>query len=355
VLCEQMQESPPLFPVLWGLWLVYKVRSELGKAREFAERLFHLAQGVQDPAQLLQARQALAVTTLCLGDPAATREHMEQGVALYDPKRHQGNTLRYGHDPGVQCLAFGAVALWLLGYPDQAARRSREAVARAGELGQPSTLAPALHFAAMLRQYRREVPAVRESAEATLATAAEHGLSFWRTCGEVMRGWALAEQGARASGIAQLRQGLTAWKAAGSETYRTYFLALLAEALGKEGQIEDGLGVLAEALAQMQGTGEGLHGAELHRLQGEFLLRRQAAEGTRREAEACYHRALTLARRQQAKSLELRAAMSLARLYQKQDRPAEARPILAECYGWFTEGFDTPDLQEAKALLERLS
>jgi predicted ATPase/predicted Ser/Thr protein kinase len=355
VLCEQMPESPPLFPVLWGLWLVYKVRSELGKAREQAEHLFRLAQAVQDPAQLLQARQALAITSLCLGDPAATREHMEQGVALYDPKRHPGNTLRYGHDPGVQCLAFGAVALWLLGYPDQAAQRSREAVARGGELGQPSTLAPALHFAAMLRQYRREVPAVRESAEATLAIATEHGLSFWRTCGEILRGWALAEQGVRGCGIAQLRQGLAAWKAAASETYRTYFLALLAEALGKEGQIEEGLGVLAEALAQMQATGEGFHGAELHRLQGEFLLRREAAEGAGTEAEACFHRALMIARRQQARSLELRAAMSLARLYQKQDRPAEARPMLAECYGRFTEGFDTPDLQEAKALLERLA
>jgi predicted ATPase len=353
-LCEQMQEAPPLFPVLWGLWLFHKVRSELGKARELAERLFRLAQGAQDPAQLLQVRQALAVTSLCLGDPAATREHMEQGVALYDPKRHQGHTFRYGQDPGVACRAFGAVALWLLGYPDQAERHSREAVALGGKLGQPSTLALALHFAAMLRQYRREVPAVRESAEATTAIATEHGLSFWRACGQVMRGWALAGQGASASGIAQLREGLTAWKAAGSETYRTYFLALLAEALGKEGRIEEGLGVLAEALAQMHGTGEGFHGAELHRLQGEFLLQREAAEGTCREAEACFRRALTIARRQQAKSLELRAAMSLTRLYQKQDRQAEARPMLTECYDWFTEGFDTRDLQEAKALLEAL-
>jgi predicted ATPase len=353
VLCEQMQEAPPLFPVLWGLWLFYKVRSELGKAREFAERLFGLAQGAQDPAQLLQVRQALAVTSLCVGDPAATRQHMEQGLALYDPKRHQGHTLLYGQDPGVACRAIGAVALWLLGNPDQAERHSRDAVALGRELGQPSTLALALHFAAMLRQYRREVPGVRESAEATTAIATEHGFSFWRACGQVMLGWAQAGQGASASGIAQLRQGLTAGKAAGSETYRTYFLALLAEALGKEGQIEEGLSVLAEALAQMDATGEGFHGAELHRLQGEFLLRREAAEVTCREAEACFRLALTTARRQQAKSLELRAAMSLTRLYQKQDRQAEARPMLAECYDWFTEGFDTPDLQEAKVLLNQ--
>jgi predicted ATPase len=354
-LCEQMPEAPPLFPVLWGLWLVYKVRSELDKARELAERLFSLAQGARDPAQLLQVRQALAVTRLCQGDPAATREHMDQGVALYDRKRHQGHAFRYGQDPGVACLAFGGVALWLLGYPEQAAQRSREAVALSEELGQPSTLALALHFAAMLQQYCREVAAVRESAAATTAIATEHGLSSWRACGHVMHGWALSAQGAPADGIAELRQGLTAWKAAGNETYRTYFLALLAEALGEAGQIDEGLGVLAEALAQMHDTGERFHGAELHRLQGEFLLRRQAAEVTCREAEACFHRALTVARQQQAKSLELRAAMSLARLYERQDRPAEARPILAECYDWFTEGFTSPDLQDVKALLERLA
>src|SRR5262249_53399683 len=323
--------------------------------RELAEQLFNLAQGAQDPAQLLQARQALAVTSLCLGDPAATREHMEQGVALYDPKRHHSHTFLYGQDPGVACLAFGAVALWLLGYPDQAVQRSREAVALAGELGQPSTLVLALHFAAMLRQYRREVPAVRGSAEATTAIAAEHGFSFWRASSLIMGGWAVSEQGAWTSGIAQLRQELTAFAATGAETYRTYYLALLAEALGREGQIEEGLGVLAEALALMHSTGEGFHGAELHRLQGEFLLRRETAEVACREAEACFRQALTIARRQQAKSLELRAAMSLTRLYQKQDRQAEARPMLAECYDWFTEGFDTRDLQEAKALLEEVS
>src|SRR5262249_14920388 len=170
-----------------------------------------------------------------------------------------------------------------------------------------------------------------------------------------MRGWALAEQEACADGIAMLRQGLTDWLATGAETHRTYFLGLLAEALGRGGQFEEGLEVLAEAQAMMNGTGAVFHGAELHRLQGEFLLRREATEVACREAEACFHRALTIARQQQAKSLELRAAMSLTRLCQKQNRQAEARPILAACYDWFTEGFNTPDLREAKALLEQLS
>jgi predicted ATPase len=185
--------------------------------------------------------------------------------------------------------------------------------------------------------------------------ATEHGFSLWLAASQVMRGWALAEQGEAAGGITLLRQGLTAWAATGIGTYRTYYLALLAEALGKEGKIEEGLDVLAEALALMHRTGESFHGAELHRLQGEFLLRQQAAEGACREAEACFRRALTIARRQQAKSLELRAVMSLSRLYRQQGRPAEAHPLLAETYGWFREGFDTPDLREAKALLEDAS
>jgi predicted ATPase len=354
-LCHRLQENGPLFAVLWGLWLFHKVRSELSQARALAEQLFAQAGRVADPALVLQSHQALAVTALCLGEPAAARGHMEQGTALYDPRRHRGHTFLYGQDPGVACLAIGAVALWLLGYPDQAARRSREAAALGEELGQPSTLALALHFAAMLRQYRREGPAVRESAEATMAVATEHGFSFWLAGGQAMRGWALAEQGARADGIAHLRQGLAAWLATGSQTYRTYHLALLAETLGQEGETEEGLGVLAEAQALAERTGERFHEAELHRLRGEFLLRREAVEGAGREAEDGFQRALAVARRQQAKSLELRAVMSLSRLYRQQGRPAEARPLLAETYGWFTEGFDTPDLREAKALLAELA
>jgi predicted ATPase len=320
-----------------------------------AERLLALGRHARDPAQLLQAHTALAVTSLSLGDPAATRKHTEQGAALYNPRQHGSHINLYGQDPKVASLAFGAVALWLLGYPDQAALRSREAVALGGELGHPSSHALALYFATMVRQYCREAPAVQEGAEATRAIAIEHGLSLWLANSLVMRGWALAEQGACASGVAMLRQGMADWAATGAETHRTYYLGLLAEALGRGGQIEEGLGVLAEALAMMDSTGTVFHGAELHRLRGELLLRLEADESRCGEAEGCFRRALALARGQQAKALELRAAMSLTRLYQQQDRQAEARPLLAECYDWFTEGFDTPDLREAEALLGQIS
>jgi predicted ATPase len=353
-LCEQLQEDPLLFPVLWGLWMFHEVRSDLGKSLELAEQLFALGQRTQDSAQLVQARMALMVTSLSLGKPAATREHAGHGLALYDPIRHSSNAHLYGQDPKVACLAFGAVAAWMLGYPDQARERSREAVALGGELGHPTSRALALYFDAVVRQYCRDAPAVLANAEATTAIGTEHGLSLWLANGLVMCGWALAEQGACADGIAMLRQGWTDWAATGAETHRTYYLGLLAEALGRAGQIEEGLDVLAEALAMMHGTGTVFHRAELHRLQGEFLLRRDAPEVAYEEAEACFHQGLAVARQQQAKSLELRAAMSLSRLYQKQDRQAEARPMLAECYAWFTEGFDTPDLQDAKALLEQV-
>jgi predicted ATPase/predicted Ser/Thr protein kinase len=352
-LCEQLQEAGPLFQILWGLLGFYEVRSDLGKSRELAELLFTLAQKTQDTAKLLQARVALAVTSLSLGDPAATREHMEQGVALYNYKRHSSHAFLYGRDPGVACRAFGAVALWLLGYPDQAVECSREAVAIGRELGQPSTLVLALHFAAVLRLYRREGPAVQKHAEAAMAIATEHGFSSWLANSQIMRGWTLIQNGESASGIAQLRQGLSALTAAGGAKSMTYFFALMAEALGKLGQTEEALDMLSEAI--MHDTGERFHWPELHRLRGEFLLRQEAADVACRQAEACFRQAIAIARQQQAKSLELRAAMSLTRLYHQQNRQAEARPMLAECYDWFTEGFDTPDLKEAKKLLEQIS
>jgi predicted ATPase len=352
-LCDRVPEAHLLFRVLWGLWMYHLVRPELRKAWELAEQLVSLAEKAQDPDQILPARQAQATTSFSLGNPAATCEHMKQGMTLYDPRRHSRATELYGQDPGVVCLAFGAVALWLLGYPDQAVERSRQAVALGRGLGQPSSLALGLYFDAMVRQYRREGPAARESAEAAVAIATEHGLTFWLAGGWIMRGWALLEQEALVDGLDQLRRGMAAWVATNGTAHRTYHLALLAEALASEGQIEPCLGALGEALALVEGTEEAFHGAELHRLRGELLLQQQGPQAAGSEAEACFHRALALARQQQARSLELRAAISLTHLFQEQGHPAEALPTLAACYRWFTEGFDTPDLQEARALLDQ--
>jgi predicted ATPase len=243
--------------------------------------------------------------------------------------------------------------LWVLGYTDQALQRSHDALTLAHELSQPSALAFALTQAGSFHQYRREAQAAQERAAAVIALAREHGFTQWLVGGMIQRGWALAEQGQSAEGMAQMHQGLAAWRATGAKQPRLDGLALLAEAYGRAGQAAEGLSGLVEALGVVNQTGERLWEAELYRLKGELPL--AVSSDHHAEAEACFQQALDIARRQQAKSWELRAAMSLARLWQRQGQRAEARQLLAEVYGWLTEGFDTADLQEAKALLEELS
>jgi predicted ATPase len=191
-------------------------------------------------------------------------------------------------------------------------------------------------------------------ADLSTAISAEQGFSFWHAGGTVLRGWALSERGSRAEGIVVLRQGLEAWLATVSVTYQTYYLALLAEVLGNDGQIEEALRSVDDALELVERTAERFFEAELHRLQGVLLLRSAESVELSR-VEACFHQALAVARRQDARSLELRAAMSLSRLYQAQGWRAEARQMLEESFGWFTEGFETSDLRDARTLLEELS
>jgi TOMM system kinase/cyclase fusion protein len=359
-LCQQVGETPQLFQVLRGLWYFYLHRLELRTARELGEHLLTLAQQVGDPALRLEAHYALGNTLNCLGEFAVAQAHFAQGIALYDPLQHCSHAFRYGQDPGVFCLAYAALTLWFLGYPDQALQRSHEAVTLAQEVAHPFSLGLALCFAAVLHQFRREGHLTQERAEAGIALATEQGFAVLRANGTIFRGWALAQrppesgtaQGPREEGMAQIQQGLAAWRATGSETFRPYGLALLAEASARAGQREAGLTLLAEALAVANTTGERRWDAELHRLQGEILLTRTAEYDT--EAETCFRQALDIAHRQQAKSWELRAAMSLSRLWQRQGKTAEASALLAPVYGWFTEGFDTTDLQEARALLADL-
>jgi predicted ATPase len=308
---------------------------------------------VQDPTLLLEAHLALGNTLVWLGEFASARAHLEQGMALYDPQRHRSHIFLYGHEPGVWCRCFVSWALWTLGYPDQALTRSHEALTLAQGSSHPHILANTLGYAVRSHQLRREVQATQECAEAEIGLAREHGFVFLLAEATFFRGWALAKQGQGEEGIAQMGQGLAAWRATGAEIGRTYYLALLAEAYGKVGQAEEGLSALAEALALVDQSGERWWEAELYRLKGELLLARSTENQT--EAEACFHQALDVARHQQAKSLELRAAMSLSRLWQQQGKQAEARALLAPIYGWFTEGFDTADLQEAKVLLDEWS
>jgi len=352
-LCQQVKETPQLFQVLRGLWEFYELQGELRTARELGEQLLILAQRVQEEELLLVAHSVLGDTLIWLGEFAGARTHLEQGIALYNPQQYRSHAFLYGYDSGVHCLSFGAWALWYLGYPDQALRRIHDALTLAQELSHPFSLAFALAFAAWLHQLRREGQAAQERAAATMALATDQGFPFWESWGTVLQGSVLAEQGQSVEGIAQMRQGIAAWRATGAELQLPYYLALLMEAYGQAGQAEAGLRVLAEALTAVHKTGERQHEAELHRLKGELLLQQDIPD--EQEVESCLHQAVDVARQQQAKSLELRAAISLSRLWQYQGKRTEAYDLLAPIYGWFTEGFDTADLQEAKTLLEALA
>jgi len=351
-LCQQVGETPQLFSVLRGLAFFYIVRAEFHTARTLSEQLLGLAQRLQGPPCPLIAHDLLASSLFHLGELAPGQALLKQGLALYDPLQHRALIVMHGQDPGVCCRSHGARPLWLLGYPDQALQWSREALTLAQELAHSPSLAYARNWAATVAQFRRDAPATQAQAEALIALATEQGFAHWLTSSTILRGWALAQQGAREEGLDQMRQGMAAWQATGAEVDRPYFLVLQAEAYRKVDQPEEALRMLIEALALIDRCGDRYWEAELHRLKGEILLSQAGSDKV--QAEACFHQALDVARHQQAKSLELRAAVSLSRLWQHQGKGAEARELLAEIYGWFTEGFDTADLREAKALLEEL-
>jgi predicted ATPase len=379
VLCQQLGETAHLFSVLRGLWVSALLRAELRLAHELGQQLLTLAQRTHDPALLVEADYALGATCFFQGEVASARTYLEQGIALYERSSHSAHTFLYGQDPGMFCRLVLALTLWMLGYPDQGQARIQEALALAQELVHPNNRAAVLFFAAWLHHFRRERRATQTQAEAVQALCQEQEFPFWLAWGTILRGWALDAPATGDEGMAQIRQGLADLHTTGAELVRPYILALLAEGHGKRGQAEQGLPFLAEALAVMDHTGEHWCEAELDRLLGTLTLQSHArprqgpgraktrpyhATGllpqhptprTQAEAEAYFHQAIETARRQQAKSLELRGVMSLSRLWQQQDKKTQAHKMLGEVYGWFTEGFDTKDLQEAKALLTELS
>ena len=309
-LCQQVGETPELVPVLFGLWRFYMVRPQLHTARELGETLLRLAQRADDPALAVIAHYALGLTWFCLGALPAARQHLEEGIARYTPDQRRAPVFRMGQDPGVACRAYAALTLWLLGYPEQALARLHEALALAHELSHPYSLAFARCLAAFVSQFRRDVPAVHEQAEAAVALSTEQGFPLWAAMGTSLRGWALAMQGQGEEGMAQVRQGIAAWRATGAALFVPYFCTLLADVCDHLGHTEDGLQALAEAHTLVEQHEERWWEAEVCRLRGVLLLRQPGTPQA--EAEAWLQRALDVARRQEAKSLELRAAMSLS-------------------------------------------
>jgi len=348
----QEDDSPQLVQVLTGLARFHIVRTELQKTRELGEQLLRQAQHHQDAVLFLSSHQLLGTALWFMGKFESAQEQFEQGFTYYDPQQHRSYIRLIDEDQGVICLSYTAWNSWILGYPDRALNISHKALTLARKLSHPLSLVFALSYAAILYECRQEPREAQEQAEAAIAFATEQGFVFWAAFTEMFLGWALSAQGQREEGIALIRRSFAAWQATGAKLGGIHFRMLLAEAYRKTENAEAGLIVVAEALTAAQTSEECVWEAELYRVRGELLMMKGESEI---EVEKSFKQGLAIAKRQSAKSFELRSILSLSRLWQAQGKCEDAGRMLTEIYGWFTEGFDTPDLKEAKALLHELS
>ena len=377
-LCEQLGAQQQRFPAIFGLWRSAHVRGQLQTARAFGEHLLSLANAQNEALLFVEAQGPLGQTLCMQGEPMLALEHLQRVVGLYEPQRHRTLTVHCGYDPGVYAHVMEAWVLWVLGYPVQGQRRSHEALRLARAQAHPFTLSLTLVTIVILQHMRREGESTREHVQASLGLSTEYGFPYLTVLGTILQGWERTRLDEVAAGLTQMRQGLATLRAMGGEVLRPSLLALLADACVRAGQMEAGLGVLEEALVTADEHTERFYAAELHRLKGELVLRTWLETGAKpaprasdkehvadrgaisqallqTEAEACFQNALHIAQRQRTKLLELRAAMSLSRLWGQQGKRVAARQLLGEVYGWFTEGFETADLQEARVLLEELA
>jgi predicted ATPase len=348
-LCGRLGDPPEIFPALSGLAATHMVRGEMRAAKEMGDHLLRLAQKTSDPDPLLWAHSHVANVSFHRGELLTAREHHEAAMALYDRDREatRGYT---GIDVGVVNLSYGSWILWHLGYPDQALKTSQAARALAEALTHPDSIAFALGYQCNLRYLRGEVAVVKELAERQIALCTEYGLATFLAGANIYAAWAMATQGRGTEGVERLQQSIAKQRVSGFGMLYPTNLATLAQACLAANEFDEGVSALLRAQAIAEDHEEYCSFAEVYRLRGELLLK----QGTSHVAEApsCFERAIAVARGQSAKSFELRATMSLARLLASQGRRAEAHAMLAEIYNWFTEGFDTADLRDAKALLE---
>ncbi len=351
-LARQVGGTPELFPALAGLAYANIVGGHMHEARTLAGELLELAQSQGDSSLLAVGHWLLAYPAWWQGDFVDVRTHSRQGLAASDPDQHHSFVAAYTQDAGIVCGYLDALSDWVLGYPTQATAAMELLVARARGLGHPGSIATAVLMSAQLSQLRREPEPARIQAEEAMAVAAEHGLHAVTLWCLLPRGWAIAQLGDVAGGISDIREGMDRRRAFGMGAVWPWFLALFAEACGELGEIEEGLTALKEAGDWEQRNDERLYAAEVCRLRGELLRRLEVPDLI--QAEGCFENALAIARAQHAKSWELRGAISMARMWLENGRSDEARALLAPVYGWFTEGFDTADLMDAKALLNQM-
>jgi class 3 adenylate cyclase/predicted ATPase len=353
-LCEHVRDFPQLGVVLQGQWTFYLLKAQYPTARALGEQLTALAERTGDPLLAAVSHVASGMTELYVGGLLTTRHHLERGLALSRSQDFRARALReIGFNPEVACLAYLARALWALGYPDQALARAREAVVQARLSGTVLDMAAALGMRTSIHHIRREVDETREACDQAVAYASEHGITYWVAQGQLHRSWVRAIEPTavdRRAGLAEIRDRLEQYRAIGTVLGLTWFLTFMAEICVVSGQPAEGLAVLDEAIAHVEKTGERYHEPDIDILRAELLLM-QGSAGAREEAEACFRHALDVARAQSARMLELRAALGLARLLARQDDRKSAHALVAPIYQWFTEGFETPDLRDARALL----
>jgi predicted ATPase/class 3 adenylate cyclase len=353
-LCPDSQDAAQRFSVLRGLWVFDLVRANWHSADKLAADMLELAEAQGNIGYELEGRRAAGITLMWRGELARGCDHLEQGCRIYDAEQHQGHALRYGNDPGIACLIHHAFGLWLLGHADRALATIRDATMLARRLAHPFSLAQSLVYFTFIHQFRREEHLIRPLAEEAKVLAVEHGFPFWLAEANIMSGWARAAQGDGQGGLLQLRGGVEDFLNTGARMDKPRWLSLLAEACAHADRREEGREAVRQALAVVEQTGECIFESRLRHLEGEFLLKQSDADATSR-AESCFEAALAVARRQQAKAWELRAATSLASIWAEQGRRREAHDLLEPVYRTFTEGFDTADLKEARGLLDALS
>jgi len=355
-LCEQVGKPADRFQALWGLWLYTvggKARFNEGQGRRLAEELLTLAERLDDRVLLLEARHALSPTALWMGDPVAARRHGEEGMALYDQEQDRSLAFEYGgHDPGVCCQMHSALALWIIGCPAAAVARAQSGMKLARTLAHPSSLANALPFLGTIHQLRGEVDQVHELTGTLIDVSAAHGLAQWLGFGRILERWTDTERSHGGAAVAQLRSAVDEYRSKQNNLWVPHFQALLISALLKHRRIDEGLVAVAGALEEANESDAHLWDPEFHRLHGELLLARDPGDAS--QAEAAFQRALVIAGRQSAKSWELRAAVSLGHLWRRHGKREEADRLLRSIHDWFTEGFDTQDLRDAKTLLDEL-
>jgi predicted ATPase len=350
---EALEDPLLLFTVLYSFWVASIVAFNGDVSLNLATQYLALAEKQNATIPLMIGHRLKGISLVYVGDITEGRAHFDQSFALFDPVQHRPMAAVLGHDAKVSVLCFRSQALWMLGFPDAALADADKAITDAREIGQAPILMFALHNASYTRVFCGKCDVANANFDELVALAEEKGAAMWKAGGSLAKGWLLAMSGKASDAVKTLTSAIDEIRGTRSTLLMPWYLAQLAEAYAELGQFTDAWRHIGEAFSAIETSKERWHDAEVNRIAGEIALK--SPEPDAPKAETYFKRALAVAHEQQARSWELRAAMSMARLWRDQGKREEARELLAPVYGWFTEGFDTLDLKEAKALLDELS